>query len=123
MFTARPELRGTMGMVSSTPWLASQSAMASLEQGGNAFDAAVAAGFTLQVGEPHLNGLGGDLPIILWDARSQRVEVICGQGVAPAGATIPRVRAMVLEVVAVGGLLLACVRGAFFVGRTLLPLD
>ena len=113
MFTTRPELRGTLGMVSSTHWLASQSAMAILEQGGNAFDAAVAAGFTLQVVEPHLNGLGGDLPIILWDARSERVEVICGQGVAPAGATIPRFRAMGLEVVPGDGLLPACVPGAF----------
>ncbi len=53
-FTTRPELRGTFGMVASTHWLASAAGMAVLEQGGNAFDAAVAAGFTLQVVEPHL---------------------------------------------------------------------
>lgn len=63
-FTTRPELVGTHGMVASTHWLASQSGMAVLEAGGNAFDAAVAAGLVLDVVEPHLNGLGGDLPVI-----------------------------------------------------------
>src|SRR6478736_3463521 len=48
-FTTRPELRGTFGMVASTHWLASASGMAVLEQGGNAFDAAVAAGLTLRL--------------------------------------------------------------------------
>ena len=96
-FTTRPELRGTFGMVSSTHWLASQCGMAVLEQGGNAFDAAVAAGFVLQVVEPHLNGLGGDLPIVLWDSSRGRAEVICGQGPAPKAATIESIRALGLE--------------------------
>ena len=51
-------------MVASTHWLASSVGMRMLEAGGNAFDAAVAAGFTLSVVEPHLNGPGGDAPII-----------------------------------------------------------
>ncbi len=55
-FTTRPELAGTFGMVASTHWLASAAGMAVLEKGGNAFDAAVAAGLVLQVVEPHLNG-------------------------------------------------------------------
>ncbi|MBO0729018.1 MAG: gamma-glutamyltransferase, partial [Acidimicrobiaceae bacterium] len=66
MFTTRPELRGTFGMVSSTHWLASQAGMAALERGGNAFDAAATTGMVLEVVEPHLNGLGGEVPIILW---------------------------------------------------------
>ena len=48
-FTTRPQLRGDFGMVASTHWLASATGMSVLERGGNAFDAAVAAGFTLQV--------------------------------------------------------------------------
>ena len=62
MFTTRPEILGTFGVVTSTHWLASAVGMAMMERGGNAFDAAVAAGFTLQVVEPHLNGPGVEKP-------------------------------------------------------------
>ncbi|MEU2778655.1 gamma-glutamyltransferase, partial [Streptomyces sp. NPDC007162] len=85
-FTTRPTLQGTFGMVSSTHWLASQSAMAVLETGGNAYDAAVAGAFVLHVVEPHLNGPAGEVPILLAPAGGE-VRVLCGQGVAPAGAT------------------------------------
>ena len=71
-FTTRPELRGTFGMVASTHWLASQTGMAVLERGGNAFDAAVATGFVLQVVEPHLNGPGGEVPGGLLVGRARR---------------------------------------------------
>ena len=59
-FTTRPEIDGTFGVVTSTHWIATAVGMATLEKGGNAFDAAAAAAFTLQVVEPHLNGPGGD---------------------------------------------------------------
>ena len=98
-FTTRPELSGTFGMVASTHWLASAAGMATLEQGGNAFDAAVAAGLTLQVVEPHLNGPGGDAPILLYDATRGEPVVVCGQGPAPSAATIPRYRELGLELV------------------------
>jgi gamma-glutamyltranspeptidase/glutathione hydrolase len=112
-FTTRPELRGTFGMVASTHWLASAAGMAVLEQGGNAFDAAVAAGFTLQVVEPHLNGPGGDLPALLWPAGGEPV-VLCAQGTAPAAATIERYRdELGLELVPGTGPLAAVVPGAF----------
>ena len=55
-FTTRPEIRGTFGAIATTHWLATQTGMGVLERGGNAFDAAVAAGFVLQIVEPHLNG-------------------------------------------------------------------
>ena len=55
-------------MVASTHWVASQAGMAVLERGGNAFDAAVATGFVLQVVEPHLNGPGGELHAVFWSA-------------------------------------------------------
>src|SRR3954465_14441738 len=98
MFTTRPTLQGTFGMVSSTHWLASQSAMAVLEDGGNAYDAAVAAGFVLHVVEPHLNGPAGDVPIILAPAGG-RVRVLCGQGPAPAAATVEHYTGLGLDLV------------------------
>jgi gamma-glutamyltranspeptidase / glutathione hydrolase len=101
-------------MVASTHWLASAAGMAVLEQGGNAFDAAVAAGFTLQVVEPHLNGPGGDLPALVWPAESERPVVLCGQGPAPRAATIERYRdELGLELVPGTGPLAAVVPGAF----------
>jgi gamma-glutamyltranspeptidase/glutathione hydrolase len=112
-FTTRPELSGSFGMVASTHWLASAAGMAVLEQGGNAFDAAVAAGLTLQVVEPHLNGPGGDAPILLYDASRGEPVVVCGQGPSPAAATIPRFRELGLDLVPGTGLLAACVPGAF----------
>jgi gamma-glutamyltranspeptidase / glutathione hydrolase len=112
-FTTRPELSGTFGMVASTHWLASAAGMAALEQGGNAFDAAVAAGLTLQVVEPHLNGPGGDAPILLYDAARREPIVVCGQGPAPAGATIAHYRDLGLDLIPGTGMLAACVPGAF----------
>jgi gamma-glutamyltranspeptidase/glutathione hydrolase len=100
-------------MVASTHWLASAAGMAILERGGNAFDAAVATGFTLQVVEPHLNGPSGDLPIVFWSAERGEPLVICGQGTAPAAATVERYRQLGHELVPGTGLLAACVPGAF----------
>jgi gamma-glutamyltranspeptidase / glutathione hydrolase len=108
----RPELRGAFGMVSSTHWLASASAMSVLERGGNAFDAAVAAGFVLQVVEPHLNGPGGEVPILAYSAARDGVLVFCGQGVAPRSATIAHFRDLGLDLIPGSGLLPACVPGA-----------
>ncbi|MEU9122288.1 gamma-glutamyltransferase [Streptomyces sp. NPDC048506] len=112
MFTTRPTLHGTFGMVSSTHWLASQSAMAVLEDGGNAHDAAVAAGFVLHVVEPHLNGPAGEVPIILAPADGP-VRVLCGQGPAPAGASVAHYTSLGLELVPGTGPLAAAVPGAF----------
>jgi gamma-glutamyltranspeptidase/glutathione hydrolase len=112
-FTTRPEIEGTFGVVASTHWIATAVGMSILEKGGNAFDAACATAFTLQVVEPHLNGPGGDVPAILYDVRKGRVEVICGQGPAPAGATIAHYRNLGLDMMPGTGLLAACVPGMF----------
>jgi gamma-glutamyltranspeptidase/glutathione hydrolase len=100
-------------MVASTHWLASATGMAVLERGGNAFDAAVATGFVLQVVEPHLNGPGGEVPAVFWSADRGEPLVLCGQGVAPAAATIERFRELGHELVPGTGVLAACVPGAF----------
>jgi gamma-glutamyltranspeptidase/glutathione hydrolase len=119
-FTARPELCGTFGAVASTHWIASACGMRLLEAGGNAFDAAVAAGFTLQIVEPHLNGPGGDAPILVARGDDAEPTVICGQGCAPASASIEHFEALGLDLIPGTGLLAACVPGAFGAWLTLL---
>jgi gamma-glutamyltranspeptidase/glutathione hydrolase len=112
-FTTRPQIEGTFGVVASTHWIATAVGMAILEKGGNAFDAGVATAFTLQVVEPHLNGPGGDVPILVYDVNRGKPEVICGQGPAPAGATIAHYRSEGLDIVPGTGLLAACIPGMF----------
>jgi gamma-glutamyltranspeptidase/glutathione hydrolase len=109
----RPDLEGTIGAVSSTHWLASATGMAMFDRGGNAFDAAAAAAFVIQVVEPHLNGPAGDAPIMVYDATAGEPTVICGQGPMPAAATIERFGELGLTAIPGSGLLAACVPGAF----------
>ncbi|MEJ1159011.1 gamma-glutamyltransferase family protein [Prosthecomicrobium sp. N25] len=113
MFTTRPEIQGTFGVVATTHWLGSQSGMAMLEKGGNAFDACVAAAFVLQVVEPHLVGPAGDVPVIFHSAKTGRTEVLCGQAPAPAGATIEHYRSEGLTVIPGNGLLATVIPGSF----------
>ncbi|AOB32205.1 gamma-glutamyltransferase [Bordetella sp. H567] len=113
MFTTRPEILGTFGVVTSTHWLATAAGMAMLERGGNAFDACVATAFVLQVVEPHLVGPAGEVPIVFHSAARGKVEVLCGQGTTPAAATLDRFRAEGLDLIPGNGLLPAVVPGSF----------
>jgi gamma-glutamyltranspeptidase / glutathione hydrolase len=113
-FTTRPEIDGTFGVVASTHWIATAVGMGVLERGGNAFDAGVATAFALQVVEPHLCGPGGDVPVILYETKSGKPVVVCGQGPAPAGATIKHYRdELGLDIMPGTGLLPACIPGTF----------
>ena len=112
-FTTRPEIEGTFGVVASTHWIATAVGMSVLERGGNAFDAGAATAFTLQVVEPHLNGPGGDVPVMVHVAERGKPEVICGQGCAPQGASIEHYSSLGLDLVPGTGLLAACVPGTF----------
>ncbi|MFI6151807.1 gamma-glutamyltransferase family protein [Kitasatospora sp. NPDC051170] len=109
----RPDLHGTNCAVSSTHWLASAAGAAMFDRGGNAFDAATAAAFVLQVVEPHLNGPGGDVPIVVYDAASRTTRVVCGQGPMPQAATPQALRDRGLDAIPGSGLLAATVPGAF----------
>ena len=112
-FTTRPTLRGVFGMVSSTHWLASASAMAVLEAGGNAFDAAVAAGFVLHVVEPHLNGPGGELLGVIVDSgRPGRPGCLPDRGRHPPGRRPSISEVTGLSLVPGAGLLAAAVPGS-----------
>lgn len=120
MFTTRPEILGTFGVVTSTHWLATASGMAMLEKGGNAFDACAAAAFVLQVVEPHLVGPAGEMPAVFYSADTKKVEVLCAQGTAPQAATIDVFKSLGLDLVPGDGLLAAVVPGAFGGWMTLL---
>ncbi len=113
-FTTRPEIHGTFGVAATTHWIATAVAMGILERGGNAFDAGVAAALTLQIVEPHLNGPLGDVPVLIQEADADSPKVICGQGPAPAGATIAHYRGHLgLDQIPGTGLLAACIPGTF----------
>ncbi|MBY5532599.1 gamma-glutamyltransferase family protein [Rhizobium leguminosarum] len=112
-FTTRPEILGTFGVVTSTHWIASAVGMSILEKGGSAFDAAVATGFVLQIVEPHLCGPGGDMPAVIYSKKKDKVEVICAQGPAPAGATIEHYTAEGLSLIPGDGLLATVIPGSF----------
>tara|TARA_B100001248_G_scaffold159657_1_gene120409 strand:+ start:2098 stop:3882 length:1785 start_codon:yes stop_codon:yes gene_type:complete len=113
MFTTRPELVGTFGVVTTTHWLGSAVGMSVLEKGGNAFDAAVSTGFTLQIVEPHLNGPGGDMPAIFKAVGDATPKTLCGQGPIPQAATIEHFKELGLDLIPGSGLLCAVVPGAF----------
>jgi gamma-glutamyltranspeptidase/glutathione hydrolase len=69
MSEARPQIQGIHGCVATSHYLATEAGFQILTQGGNAIDAAVAAGFALHVVEPHMNSIGGECPIIVHSAR------------------------------------------------------
>jgi len=113
MFSHRPEISGTFGVVTSTHWLATAAGMSILEKGGNAFDAAVATGLSLHIVEPDQNGPGGETPLIICKAETNEVKVICGQGPAPMAATVSAYRDLGLDAIPGSGPLSAVVPGSF----------
>jgi len=112
-FTTRPEITGTFGVATSTHWIASAVGMKILEEGGTAFDASAAMGFVLHVVEPHLNGPLGDMPLLMRKVGEDAPLMICGQGTAPAAATIDHYKNEGLDLIPGSGLLATVIPGAF----------
>lgn len=111
-FTTRPTLRGYGGAVSSGHYLATQIGAQMLAEGGNAADAACAMGFALHLLEPHMNGPAGEVPILFYEAATDRVHAISGQGPAPAAASIEHFEALGMDRIPGSGLLAATVPAA-----------
>jgi gamma-glutamyltranspeptidase/glutathione hydrolase len=78
-------------LASSSSPLATRVGLRVLEDGGNAFDAAVAMAGMMAVLEPMMSGLGGDTMILAWSAHEKKVFGLNGSGVAPSGANLDRV--------------------------------
>lgn len=113
METHRPQLWGNFGMVAAADSITAATGMAMLEADGNAFDAAVAAGFMLQVVQPHMCGPGGEVPVIFASVKDGRPRVLCGQGPAPQAASVAHFTTLGIDMVPNTGLLPAAVPGAF----------
>ena len=85
---ARSMVISDRGIVATSQTLASQAGAQILARGGSAIDAAIAANATLGVVEPMMNGIGGDLFAMFWDAQSGKLTGINASGWAPKGMTI-----------------------------------
>lgn len=112
-FTTRPVLMGTHGIVTAGHYLGAAAGFRMLQKGGNAIDAGVAAGIALNVLEPQSNGIGGEVPILIYSARQKRVYAINGQGCAPKAATIEWFKNRGIDIIPGDGFLPATVPGAF----------
>jgi gamma-glutamyltranspeptidase / glutathione hydrolase len=81
---ARPVLMSEAGLVASGHWTASQAGIEVLREGGNAFDAAVAAAAVVTVAEPQMSGIGGVGGAVIYDARSDACAALDFEGAMPA---------------------------------------
>ena len=105
----RPTIMGTHGVISAGHYLAAEAGLSLLRQGGNAMDAAAAAGLALTVLAPHQNGLAGEVPMLVYSAEEKTVWAISGHGIAPRAATGEKFRQLGLEIIPGDGLLPAIV--------------
>jgi gamma-glutamyltranspeptidase/glutathione hydrolase len=109
----RPMIMSARGVVSSGHYLATEIGVDVLRDGGNAFDAAAATGFALTVLMPHQNGIGGEVPMVVYSSADKKVWVVSGHGIAPRAATIERYLEMGIRVIPGDGFLPALVPPAF----------
>src|SRR5688572_16993831 len=86
--TWRPVVLSDNGMIASGHALASEAGLRILRSGGNAVDAALAAWAVQGVAEPEMTGLGGDMFILIYLAKTGEVKFINGTGFAPSAATV-----------------------------------
>jgi gamma-glutamyltranspeptidase/glutathione hydrolase len=91
---SRSEVLAQHGIVATSQPLASQAGLRVLAQGGNAIDAAVAAAAVLNVVEPMMTGMGGDLFAIVYSAKDHKLHALNASGMAPSGATIARLHSL-----------------------------
>ena len=108
-FTTRPVIMGTRGVVTSGHYLATAAGFRIMEQGGNAIDAAAAMCFCLNLLEPQSNGIGGEVPTLIYSAREKKTFAISGMGTAPKAFTIEWCRENGIDLIPGDGYLPACV--------------
>ena len=112
-FTTRPVYMGTHGIICSGHYLAARAGQRMFDKGGNAIDAAVASGYALNLLEPQNNGLGGEVPILVYSAKEKKPFAISGQGFIGEKATVDWFRKAGVDLIPGDGFLPACVPAAF----------
>ena len=110
--SARPVIMGRNGMVAAGHSLGALAGVKVLQEGGNAVDAALAAGFVMAVVKPESCGPGGDLFALVFMKRNGKVEAINSSGPAPAKASIDYFREQGLKSIPTSGPLSVAVPGA-----------
>ena len=112
-FTTRPVYMGTHGIICSGHYLAARAGQRMFDKGGNAIDAAVASGYALNLLEPQNNGLGGEVPILIYSAKEKKTVAISGQGFIGEKATVEWFRKAGVDLIPGDGFLPATVPAAF----------
>ena len=108
-FTTRPVVMGRRGVVTSGHYLATAAGFRIMEQGGNAIDAAAAVCFCLNLLEPQSNGIGGEVPTLIYSAAEGKAFEVSGMGWSPQAFTIEWCREHGIDLVPGDGYLPACV--------------
>ncbi len=108
-FTTRPVIMATRGLVASGHYLATAAGFRIMEQGGNAIDAAAAMCFCLNLLEPQSNGIGGEVPTLVYSAAEQKAFAISGMGWSPQAFTTDWCREHGIDLIPGDGYLPACV--------------
>lgn len=92
LFATRSEVMARHGMACTSQPLATQAAIDILKQGGTAVDAAIAANAVLGVTEPHVNGIGGDIFAIIYEAKTGKLHGLNGSGRSPYSLTLEELK-------------------------------
>ncbi len=108
-FTTRPVVMGRRGVVTSGHYLATAAGFRIMEQGGNAIDAAAAMCFCLNLLEPQSNGIGGEVPTLIYSAKERKAFAVCGLGWSPEAFTIEWCREHGIDLIPGDGYLPVCV--------------
>ncbi len=107
-FTTRPVIMGRRGVVTAGHYLSAEAGMRIMTQGGNAIDAAAAMCICVNLLEPQSNGIGGEVPSLIYSAKEGKTYAVSGMGWSPKDLTIDWCRDNGVDMIPGDGYLPAC---------------